>query len=182
VAFAEPLTDDEIERRARQGCAAVAAPLMPALHTASARRYSSTFMSLRSSDRICRPNRRPRGGTPEIQDRSVRTSRLIVSSVVPAILALSRVRGNRRPVFVLADPPAGLPLMHAENSALDIWLLILRSAYLFVIQLTGPDPRSSTGRRSGWVAVALGSREAPQNRTASLFTSPRPFSACFWVT
>ena len=46
----------------RPGCAAAAAPLMPALHTAGARRYSSTFMSLRSSDRICRPDRRPWAG------------------------------------------------------------------------------------------------------------------------
>ena len=91
----------------RPGRAAAAAPLMPALHTAGARRYSSTFMSLRSSDPTYRPWAGPRG----IQDRSARTSRLIVSCVVPAILALSRVRGNRRPVFVLADPPTGLPLM-----------------------------------------------------------------------
>ncbi len=34
-------------------------PGLAALHTASARRYSSTFMSLRSSDHICRPNQRP---------------------------------------------------------------------------------------------------------------------------
>ncbi len=46
----------------RPGRAAAAAPLMPALPTAGARRYSSTFMSLRSSDRICRPDRRPRAG------------------------------------------------------------------------------------------------------------------------
>ena len=80
---------------------------MPALPTAGARRYSGTFMSLRSSD----PTYRALGGTPEIQHRSARTSRLIAFSVVPAILALSRVRGNHGPVFVLADPRAGLPLM-----------------------------------------------------------------------
>ena len=40
-----------------------------------------------------------------------RVVRLMVSFVVPALLAVSRVRGNRRPVFVLADPPARLPLM-----------------------------------------------------------------------
>ena len=54
-------------------------PLMPALHTAGARRYSGTFISPRSSDHICRPDQPPPGGTPEIQDRSDRTSRLMVS-------------------------------------------------------------------------------------------------------
>ncbi len=83
---------------------------MPLRHEV-ARRYSSTFMSPRSSDHICRPKPATPGRDPEIQDRSARTSRLIASSVVPAILALSRVQGNRRPVFVLAYPPLGLPLM-----------------------------------------------------------------------
>ena len=35
---------------------------LPALHTASARRYSSTFMSLRSSDHVRRPDQPPWAG------------------------------------------------------------------------------------------------------------------------
>ena len=43
----------------RPGCAA-AAPLMPVLQAVSVRRYSGTFMSLRSSDHTCRPWAGPR--------------------------------------------------------------------------------------------------------------------------
>ena len=92
-------------------------PLMPALHTAGARRYSSTFMSLRSSDRICRPDRRPWAGP-----RNSRWFRPNVSA--DSVLCCSshpgaEPRPGKPSARVRTRRPAGRFTAHAEKSEIE---------------------------------------------------------------